>query len=245
METHLKVYGLRAERKHTMKATTLTVVKAIAKWQASLPEVSSKAMKSVDLTPVRWTSKGSDLYIWVKASTERYVMTESRSFVLDGTGYADGCYHPDQLGGSKTFVDAPAEHRAAWHERQAEINRYYDGVRKIMRHVGTVTRTVQGNTYQCAMIDTGKKTGNTYIVLSPEAVVINDDISAGMNYPAHNLTTSPIEAPSDYRREGGIDKQDNGALRGYAKVTGSIKRIVETPAPVGYIPTIKREVRVK
>lgn len=223
-----------------MKAKFSVALKALSTWQASLPERSQKVLKRVDLAPTRLETKGQDLYIWVKATTERYVLSESRSFVLDGTGYPEGCYAPEQLGGgSKVFLEAPAEHRAAWHQRTHEINRYYDGVRRIMRIAGVVTRTIQGSVWQCAQLDK-----RTYIVLAPQEVRINDDISAGMVYPARNLTTSPEPEVAE-RAEPGIVKQDSAALRGWAtpKSTG-IHRTTESPAPVGYVPTKTRKVRL-
>ena len=195
-----------------MKATLNTCTNAISRWQDSLPERSRKAISKLNLAPIDWVATGRTLYILPACAIGRNVVTDDRSFEVGGTWYPDGCYDPSQLGGGKTFIDATAEHRAAWHEANRRVHEYYHAQRVLARHCGLVTRTVNGE--EVLAVSMGK---DTYLVVSPVVTRCNDDLSASGAFDPtitrNNICVrNPIaEAAMDespkYRAEGGLEKQ--------------------------------------
>ena len=171
-----------------MKNQTKVAELAVHNWYATYSQYCDKFGKKTEfeleeLDIVGTKSKGRDLYIFTSATLDRHIVTELRGYTLDGILYPAECYTRRELGHSipesqwhlvKYKPVVALENRLAYHAKNHEISEYYRISRAIIRFAGSVTRVLDGKSYTVTPI-----CKDTYLVISPEVVQINDEISEG------------------------------------------------------------------
>jgi hypothetical protein len=169
-----------------MKNQTRIAELVLNNWYVSYAEYCDKfghrlEVEADELDVISTKSKGRDLFIFTNQTLSRHIVTELRGYMLDNVLFPAECYTKRELGHSipkkewHKVIYTPVvslENRLGYHEKNHEVYQYYRIARAIIKYSGQVTRILDGKAWTCAKI-----ADETYLVISPEIVQMNDELS--------------------------------------------------------------------